>query len=117
MTYTNTFNFSTEQEVEGMTLDMWNKTALTYHHWATDPIVIHRKKRLSNESAKQVLGSVFRLLKERARATGLPSDMLAPLRVTEDIDGVSAWIRGQSTTRGYLSKQVCLCIVQSVVMI
>ena len=100
-----------------MTLDMWNQVALTYQHWATDPIVIHRKKRLSDESARQVIGSVFRLLKDRARATGLPSDMLAPLRVTEDVDGVFAWIRGQSTTRGYLSKQVCLCIAQNVAMI
>ena len=43
-----------------------------------------------------------RFRKDRARAMGLPAYALAPLRVAEDIDAVSGWIKGLATTRGYL---------------
>ena len=43
-----------------------------------------------------------RFRKDRARAMGLPAYGLAPLRVAEDIDAVSGWIKGQTTTRGHL---------------
>ena len=39
---------------------------------------------------------------DQARAMGLPAYALAPLRVAKDIDAVSGWIKGQTTTRGYL---------------
>jgi hypothetical protein len=96
-----------------MTHDEWSQIALAYHRWATDAVVVRRKTRISDESAKQVLGSILRLLKYQAREMRLPPNMLAPLSVTEDIDTVSNWVRGQSTTRGYLSKQVCLRVLHA----
>ena len=89
-----------------MTQEEWKEVAGTYHRWATDSIVIHRKTRLSHDSANQVISSVQRLLKDRARPMGIPAGFLAPLCVAEDVDAVSAWVKGQSNTRAYLSKQV-----------
>ena len=88
--------------------DEWKRVAGAYFCWATDLIVAHRKKRLSSESAKQVISSVERFLKARAGSMDLPESTLAPLKLTEDIDEVAGWITEQSTTWGYLSKQVCM---------
>ena len=98
----------TEPELKSLTQDAWKDVASAYHRWATDSIVVHRKKRLSHDSASQVISSVHRLLKDRARAMGLPAHLLAPLSVAEDVNEVAAWIRGQATTPGYLSKQVSI---------
>lgn len=90
----------------GISQSMWKQMASEYEEWATLPVSVGRRTRLTTGSAKQVSGSVHRLLKARGAAMGLGHSMLAPLKVSEDINEVASWIKGKRSTPAYLSKQV-----------
>ena len=83
-----------------MALWSWGPVAL----WPCLALVlVSARPRASLGNALSYVRHVLsRFRKDRARAMGLPAYALPPLQVAEDIDAVSGWIKGQTTTHGYL---------------